>query len=250
MKRTALVFTLVFTCLCTVFGQNKFYRESGKSRIMSQAEFDNMTNVSTHRLISKFPDARTVTEIVNKTLMGKDTLCDVKIVLKFDGEKSIHLTNITSGNIFKKVGTKFPDFNLKSFDGKSYTLRNFKGKPMLVNYWFNTCAPCKAEMPALNKLKEKYGDKVHFVSITADTEKMAQSVLDDHPFHFLHLLEAYDLIGKLGLSGAPKNIFVDKNGVIRQVYEKVDDVFDPQTKTISHGDAKEFAEILDILISE
>lgn len=245
-----IVFCLTVFSLFSANAQQKWYREWGKSRIMSEAEFDNLRNVSKHRLIDKFSDARTIYETERKTLIGTDTLYDVKIIVKYDGEKSIHLTNFTNDNVFKKIGQPFPDFKLKSFDGKTYSMKDFKGKPMLINYWFHTCGPCKAEMPALNKLKEKYGDKVHFVSVTIDTKELAQKVLNEHPFHFFHLLEASDLIRTLGINGAPKNIFVDKKGVIRQVYEKVDDIYNPETNTVSHGEGKELMAMLDKLIEE
>lgn len=105
-------------------------------------------------------------------------------------------------------------------------------------------------MPTLNKLKQQYGDKVHFIAITYDNKADVESVLQQHPFDFLQLIEAKALINMLKINGAPKNIFVDKKGIIRQMYEKVDDVYDPETQTVSLGEGKEFMKILDELLKE
>ena len=248
MKRSIWIFILIFNLL-SLSAQERLYRERGKSRIMTEAEFENIQAVLSHRLKSRFPDARTEVSVENKTIMNKDTIFDVALIVKFEGQKSIHFTNLTGGEtIFSQVGKSLPDFKLKSIDGKTYTKADFNGKPILLNYWLKTCGPCKAEMPALNKLKEKYDERVYFIAITPDTKEEAESVLEKHPFHFLQLIEAKELIEKLGLTGAPKNIFIDKNGTIYQVYEKVDDVYDTEKKIVSRGNAKEFIEILDKLL--
>lgn len=248
-KKPTLILIITFMISNMVaFSQKRYYREVGKSRILNEAEFINMKKALAGKFKNKFPDARTVETIKKQSMWGTDTLFDVQLKLLFDGTKSLSFFN--HEGIYKKVDTPFPDFNLKSLDGKIYTLSDFKGKPMLINYWFKTCGPCKAEMPALNKIKEKYGDRVHFVAITYDDKNDVEQVLKAHPFNFLHLIEAKALIGELEINGAPKNIFVDKNGIIRQVYDNVDDVYDEATRSVLHGDGKEIMQMLDTLLNE
>ena len=249
MKRIVISLLIVIN-IFSLSAQHRMYREWGKSRIMSESEFVNMQNVLVSKLKKRFSDARIEYSIEKETISKSDTLHDVKLTIKFDGEKSIHLSNLVDTEAFKNVGKHFPDFYLKGLDGKNYTLKDFKGKPMLINYWFKTCGPCKAEMPALNKLKQQYGDNVHFIAITYDNKAHVEGVLREHPFDFLQLIEAKALIDKLKINGAPKNIFVDKNGIIRQMYEKVDDIYDAENQTVSLGEGKEFMKILDELLKE
>ncbi|WP_339625591.1 TlpA disulfide reductase family protein [uncultured Winogradskyella sp.] len=57
-----------------------------------------------------------------------------------------------------------------SIDGEKISLAGNQSKPTLINLWFIQCPGCIAEMPALNRLKEKYEDKVNFISLTFEQE--------------------------------------------------------------------------------
>jgi peroxiredoxin len=48
------------------------------------------------------------------------------------------------------------DFTLKDMHGKEVTLASFRGKPIILNFWATWCGPCKAEIPALVELADKY----------------------------------------------------------------------------------------------
>ncbi len=50
-----------------------------------------------------------------------------------------------------------PAFTLVDLDGKKVSLAQFKGKPVMVNFWATWCAPCKLEMPWLEEFHQKYG---------------------------------------------------------------------------------------------
>ncbi len=55
-------------------------------------------------------------------------------------------------NSDKIINSKAPDFTLKDLNGKTVSLSAFKGKVVLLNFFATWCPPCRAEMPALNKL--------------------------------------------------------------------------------------------------
>ena len=72
----------------------------------------------------------------------------------------------------EKVGDQSPDFEYEDKDGKIYSLKDFRGKYVLIDFWATYCAPCKKEIPYLEKIQEKFKKKnIFFVSIAIDLNK-------------------------------------------------------------------------------
>lgn len=66
---------------------------------------------------------------------------------------------------------KCPSFKFKDINGKEVALEDFKGKYVYIDCWATWCGPCKAELPYLKKLEEKYKDRnIVFVSISSDKD--------------------------------------------------------------------------------
>ena len=72
-------------------------------------------------------------------------------------------------------GKQAPAFTLKTIDGKSVSLADYKGKAVLINFWATWCGPCKLEMPWLIDLQKKYAAKGFTVlGISEDDTSAAQ----------------------------------------------------------------------------
>jgi thiol-disulfide isomerase/thioredoxin len=68
-------------------------------------------------------------------------------------------------------GKPAPGFTLLDLNGKKVSLSDFKGRPLVVNFWGTYCAPCKIEMPWLQEFSLKYAaDGFRVVGITYDSE--------------------------------------------------------------------------------
>ena len=65
-------------------------------------------------------------------------------------------------------GSQMPDFVFTDPAGKRLDLASLKGKPVLLNLWATWCAPCLAEMPALDKLAGDKGDALRVVTVSQD----------------------------------------------------------------------------------
>ena len=106
-------------------------------------------------------------------------------------------------------------------DGKQMTLGDYKGKTLLVNLWATWCAPCREEMPALDKLQaEKGGKDFDVVAINIDTGS------DDKPKCFLSeigiknltlhrdaTMASFNELKRKNLAfGLPVTLLVDKDG--------------------------------------
>jgi thiol-disulfide isomerase/thioredoxin len=64
-----------------------------------------------------------------------------------------------------------PDFKLTALDGKPLTLAALQGKVVLLNFWATWCGPCRAEIPDLVALQERYKDRLQIVGLNVDDEE-------------------------------------------------------------------------------
>jgi thiol-disulfide isomerase/thioredoxin len=63
-----------------------------------------------------------------------------------------------------------PDFKAKDLDGKEISLAPSKGKVILLNFWASWCGPCRAEIPGLIDLQNKYKDRVQIIGLVVDDD--------------------------------------------------------------------------------
>ena len=64
-----------------------------------------------------------------------------------------------------KEGVAAPDFTGELMDGTSITLSELQGKPVIINFWATWCGPCVKEMPAFERLKDDFGDKIGIIAV-------------------------------------------------------------------------------------
>ncbi|MGE3915852.1 MAG: TlpA family protein disulfide reductase [Hyphomicrobiaceae bacterium] len=71
--------------------------------------------------------------------------------------------------VFKKAPEELPELPFLDKDGKSRLLKEWNGKVVLLNLWATWCAPCRKEMPSLDRLQGELGsDKFEVVAVSAD----------------------------------------------------------------------------------
>lgn len=73
-------------------------------------------------------------------------------------------------------GEAAPDFAFTDPKGRKVTLADFRGKPVLLNLWATWCAPCVKEMPTLDALAVREGDKLQVLTVSQDNEDSAAKV--------------------------------------------------------------------------
>jgi thiol-disulfide isomerase/thioredoxin len=61
-----------------------------------------------------------------------------------------------------------PQVRFTDLAGKTFVLQDFTGKVVLVNLWATWCAPCRREMPSLERLQDRLGDKIAILAISED----------------------------------------------------------------------------------
>ena len=112
-------------------------------------------------------------------------------------------------------GKPLPDFVFKDILGNTYTPEDIKGKVVVINFWFMSCAPCIEEMPELNKLVEEYenNNDVLFLALTLDEKgPMLNKFLETNVFNYNIVPDSKDYImKKLQVPTFPTHIVLDKN---------------------------------------
>ena len=123
-----------------------------------------------------------------------------------------------------KVGMTAPDFRLKTVDGASLRLADFRGKVVMLNFWATWCKPCKQEMPSMEimyeGMKQKVGDKFVLIAVNENNMFYANQVkpfLQSHNIHFVIPLDPLNRLDhQYKITGVPETFILDQNGVVAQ----------------------------------
>ncbi len=116
-----------------------------------------------------------------------------------------------------------PDFTLKTLDGSQISLSQFRGHPVLVNFWASWCAPCRLEMPELVRAYEAHkgeGFVVLAVNVTyQDSVEEAKQFVAEFNLTFPVLLDETGEVADTlyHVRGLPTSFFVDRNGLLSKI---------------------------------
>lgn len=113
-----------------------------------------------------------------------------------------------------------PDFVLKTLSGDSFSLREARGRPVVLNFWATWCGPCQRELPALQAAAERYGDLVLIVGIDQGEEAATvQAYVDELGLTFPIPMDSEFTVSELyNVRGLPTTFFIDSEGVIRHLW--------------------------------
>jgi len=89
-----------------------------------------------------------------------------------------------------KVGDAAPPVQRPDVDGKPRALAEWRGKLVLVNFWASWCAPCREEMPLLDRTQERFAAKgLQIVGVASDSAADTRTFLDAVPVHYPILID-------------------------------------------------------------
>ena len=135
-------------------------------------------------------------------------------------DQSPPATNSGSGLL---VGDQAYDFTLNDLDGNLVSLADFRGQPVIVNFWATWCAPCRIEMPELQEAYDKYkGDGLVILALDQDEPvEVARSYFyDEMDLTFTPLQDEGSAIattyGSFGV--LPSTFFIDSDGVVQAIH--------------------------------
>ena len=111
-----------------------------------------------------------------------------------------------------------PDFTVVDREGNSVNLSDFRGKPVVVNFWASWCGPCKSEMPAFETAYQVYGQDIHFLMVnltdgSRETVEGAAGFIDGQGYTFpLYFDTTYSAAIAYSVSAIPATYFIDADG--------------------------------------
>ncbi len=129
----------------------------------------------------------------------------------------------TSAGQSELRGKHAPTFTLLDLSGKKVSLSDFKGRPLVLNFWGTYCAPCKIEMPWLDEFSKKYApDGLQVIGITYDSEVGRDTIAHDaqqlgvtYPILLSTPTAEKDYLS--GTEALPMSFYVDKTGKVIEV---------------------------------
>lgn len=109
-----------------------------------------------------------------------------------------------------------PEFDVAGLDTPRVKLSDFKGRPVIVNFWATWCGPCKLEHPLLVEMQKQGVEIVGMLYKDPTGQDAARELLarEGNPFAVIGQDPTGDLGIDMGISGVPESFLIDANGQI------------------------------------
>jgi cytochrome c biogenesis protein CcmG, thiol:disulfide interchange protein DsbE len=123
---------------------------------------------------------------------------------------SLHETVVNAGD-------RAPNFSITSDSGQTFTVHNFNGKLLLLNFWATWCAPCVEEVPSLNQLARQLGPQgLVVLGVSVDKDPNAyKNFLTHFPVSFQTARDPDEKVNtKYGTIQFPESYLIDRNGKV------------------------------------
>lgn len=128
--------------------------------------------------------------------------------------------HLTASRLHKKIheyntAKEAPLFSLSDGKGVIHNLKDYRGKPVIIDFWATWCGPCVKSMPALAEVYEAYKDEVYFISISSDdnVEKMNAFVEEKkYPWTFLYAGNNHKIKSDYQAYAIPRLVLIDAEG--------------------------------------
>ena len=117
------------------------------------------------------------------------------------------------------LGKPAPDFTLKDINGESVSLKDFRGKVVLLDFWATWCEPCLHELPALKAIYERFKHNPDFALIGISWDFKDETVAKfaaDNEMPWIHIRETKEMRAKFNVRAIPHYTVIGKNGLIHE----------------------------------
>ena len=113
-----------------------------------------------------------------------------------------------------------PDFNVYDGDANKVSLSDFRGKPVVLNFWATWCPPCKAEMPHFDEAYAEHGSDVEFMMVnltdgSRDTVDSVKAFIAENEYTFpVYFDTTYSASNAYSVTSIPATVFINADGTV------------------------------------
>jgi peroxiredoxin len=113
------------------------------------------------------------------------------------------------------VGKQLPNVDLTDLEGNTIALQSFVGSPIILNFWYSTCEPCRREIPAFVEAQQS-NTNIQFVGFNMnDSPEMVKAFGEKYGINYPIVFDqSGTVIRELGIVTAPSTLFIDRDGNI------------------------------------
>lgn len=166
---------------------------------------------------------------MEKSNPGSSVVSEYRTKAKADKEKRERM----------KEGNPAPEFSFPDAKGKMHSLKEFKGKVLVIDFWASWCGPCRAEIPHLKQYYEEFKNNkdVAFLSVSIDAKRADwEKAVKEENMPWLQLLApngGKEIMESYQFSGIPFIIVLDKEGKIYKKHLRGEKVRDAVNDVLS-----------------
>ena len=187
----------------------------------------------------------------------------ITIMILVKGESLLAQKNINYS--YPKVGNPIPSYtldNITHYTSTKTSLKDFRGKWLILDFWNSYCATCIESFPKINNLQQQFKDKVQFIMVGANDYKWNKNIRKIferfRQKQNLQLVAAYDsvLFKRWNISSVPHIIIIDEKGIVRAITggrdmnaEKIEAFLNGKNPTLYSKDRTVLFDPLQLLLS-
>lgn len=150
------------------------------------------------------------------------TLAIIALGLFSPNAPTITSRNPSQGSVGLDVGDAAPNFTLATLNGKRLSLSDYRGQPVMLNFWYATCPGCLVETPAMQRFyaaQHAAGKDLVILGVnTIDDGPTARQFVQQYGLTYQTVLDDQQKVSTLyNLRGTPTSYFIDRRGIIRSV---------------------------------
>jgi len=129
-------------------------------------------------------------------------------------------TQTTQETAAQTANPEMPDFTVYDLEGNAHRLSDYRGKPVILNFWASWCGPCKAEMPDFEEAYQTYGEDIHFLMVNltdgrAETPEVVAAFIAEQGYTFPVFCDSdMDASAVYGINAIPVSYFIDAEGFL------------------------------------
>lgn len=141
----------------------------------------------------------------------------------WNGHTNIRVQDVYSTPDGKSITLKplpLADFELDSLDGEIIRLSEFRGRPVVVNFWATWCDPCKEEMPLLELVYTGNSNRLVVIGVNAQEDPIVvKPFVENYQLTFPIVLDQNgEMEKRYAVRGYPTTFFIDADGVLKAEY--------------------------------